>query len=217
MTEEELFGNVLSKARKVNETVDMTNGKPMVAKRAKDRPNGIAEDIDTAPNANGTYTNINTNYDDDYIEKDKLWEERIQTRQQQILNQNSQTMEYNPQQQTKKNSKLPSFIQESMTNNVIDTQALDPRYIENKLHGVDYEKYYPKQQVTEQITPTSQSFDYSIIKAIINECLDNKLKNIVAENTLKTIGLKEGKIKIVDNKGNIYSAELKKTGNVNNQ
>jgi hypothetical protein len=57
------------------------------------------------------------------------------------------------------------------------------------------------------------------MRAIINECLETKLKEHTTLNEqsspIKTILLKEGMIKIVDNKGNIFEAKLKKVGNIN--
>lgn len=58
------------------------------------------------------------------------------------------------------------------------------------------------------------SVDYSIIKAIINECLNERLQD---SGTLTSIGLKAGKITLVDNKGNVYQAKLEKIGNKNDK
>ena len=61
--------------------------------------------------------------------------------------------------------------------------------------------------------------DYALIKTIISECLDEKLaemsqKGMLNEGaTLKGIGLSGGKIKLVDNKGNVFSAKLEYQGN----
>lgn len=58
--------------------------------------------------------------------------------------------------------------------------------------------------------------DYSIIKAIVNECLNEHLSGRGAEvSSLKTIGLKAGTITLVDNSGNVYKAKLEKIGNKN--
>lgn len=57
------------------------------------------------------------------------------------------------------------------------------------------------------------SSNYGSIKEIIKECLDEYFGG----GNLSQIGLFNGKIKIVDNKGNIYSAKLEKTGNVHDK
>lgn len=59
----------------------------------------------------------------------------------------------------------------------------------------------------------SASIDYSIIRAIVNECLNERMKNETP--TLTNIGLKSGIITLVDNKGNVYRAKLEKIGNKN--
>ena len=60
----------------------------------------------------------------------------------------------------------------------------------------------------------ASGIDYSVIKAIVNECLNEYFKRPLNESvgTLSGIGLKEGKIKLVDNKGNIFSANLEYQG-----
>lgn len=71
-----------------------------------------------------------------------------------------------------------------------------------------------KKQITESYIPqqASATIDYSIIKAIIKDTISEYFKE--NDNTLKQIGLSEGKIRLVDNKGNVYSAELKYAGNI---
>ena len=63
----------------------------------------------------------------------------------------------------------------------------------------------------------ASTIDYNIIKAIVNECLNEYFsKQPLNESaTLKTIGLSNGNISIVDNKGNVYKAKLEKIGNKN--
>lgn len=70
----------------------------------------------------------------------------------------------------------------------------------------------------QSVASTSPNIDYSIIKAIVNESLREFFKDKEALNessTLKAIRLKEGKIRIIDNRGNIFSANLERTGNIN--
>ena len=130
-------------------------------------------------------------------------------------------------QQSVSRSKVPDFIKKSMMNESIDTTALSS----NPLDRMDLSKFErkettPRQQVVEQVSAPQQTtvangIDYPLIRAIINECIDNKFKELgltkdtLNENTLKTIHLKGGNIKLVDNSGNIYSAQLEKKGNIN--
>ena len=74
-------------------------------------------------------------------------------------------------------------------------------------------KQQPQQVVRENIyAPNNTNIDYSIIKAIVNECLKEHLgqQTLNESATLKTIALKEGTISLVDNKGNIFKAKLEK-------
>lgn len=128
--------------------------------------------------------------------------------------------------QTAKNSKLPEAIKQSMLSEQIDVSAANPnnskldRILENvpAFKKVKPNVSYVPNKIKEN---TSQSVDYTIIKAIVNECLEEKIKElktqILNESTLKTIGLNKGRIQLVDNKGNIFSAQLKHEGNINDK
>lgn len=108
--------------------------------------------------------------------------------------------------------KLPKAILDSMLTEEIDVSKLNPNSLDNVLKQV--EKNIPvKQQITEErITPSNTSgIDYNYIKAIIEEVIDKKL-NTINENTLKGIKLKEGKIALVDNSGNVFHATLEYKG-----
>ena len=104
-----------------------------------------------------------------------------------------------------------------MESHPIDTSIFDP----NPLNRIKL----PEQQIQEQVRTQNNTYasqgvvDYSVMRAIINECLETKLKEHTTLNEqsspIKTILLKEGMIKIVDNKGNIFEAKLKKVGNIN--
>lgn len=119
------------------------------------------------------------------------------------------------------NSKMDDRIKKSLMENPIDRSSLNP----NSRSVLDDMDIKPKQRPQRQQVVEHQSYgnqpsvDYSIIKAIVNECLNEYFsKQPLNESaTLSTIGLKEGIIKLVDNKGNIYSANLKKIGNKNSQ
>lgn len=118
-------------------------------------------------------------------------------------------------------SKLPDAIKQMMVNNPIDVSGMNP----NKSVLSDMNIVAPKREPIREVYTSqsninaSQGIDYSLLKLIIEECIDRKLKEYMGkhslnENTLKTIGLAEGKIKLVDNKGNVYMSNLQYQGNL---
>ncbi len=118
-------------------------------------------------------------------------------------------------------SKLPSAIKKAMVNSVIETPS---SIMPKKQAGTMQSRPVVNEQARYQSSTPSSSFantggvDYSIIKAIVNECLRDYGKTAINESTqISTIALKEGKIKLVDNKGNVYSAKLEYKGNVNDK
>lgn len=136
-----------------------------------------------------------------------------------------------------KSSKMLSAIKEEMLNNPIDTTALNTQLLESAGNGnaatnnarlnkmlsgakkVEERLGTPgkKSQITEHTG--GGGIDYALIKTIVNECIETKLNEIAQrgllnENTtLKGIGLSNGKIKLVDNKGNVFTAKLEYQGN----
>lgn len=127
------------------------------------------------------------------------------------------------------NSKLPDFIKQSFAEQRIDMTGtgglsiLDGLPIENTPRQ-RRQPQQKRQMVSEQVMPTqvnntNSGIDYSIIKAIVNECLKEHFeKQTLNESaSLKTIALKEGVISLVDNKGNIFKAKLEKIGNKNDK
>ena len=117
---------------------------------------------------------------------------------------------------TAANSKLPDVIKQSMLNERIDTSGLDPnRSVLDGLNLNQQPKRKPRPQVNEQLYAPKQQgggIDYSIIKAIVNECIRENLSGLLTEgnNQLKTVVLKGGNISLVDNSGNVYAAKLEK-------
>jgi hypothetical protein len=112
------------------------------------------------------------------------------------------------------NSKLPQAIVESMMNHQIDTSCLDPNGMTNVMKLVEQNTPQIKKQVIKEdkVLPTSTTgIDYGLIKTIVEECIDRKLREL-NENTLKGIKLKEGKIMLVDNGGNVFNATLEYKG-----
>lgn len=139
-----------------------------------------------------------------------------------------------------KSSKMLSAIKEEMIKNPIDTAALNAQMIESAAGGnpanndrlmkmvsaakkVDARaseldgKGMPKRQISEQ--NVGGGIDYALIKTIVNECIEAKFNEMAQRGvlnegtTIKGIGLSNGKIKLVDNKGNVFSAKLEYQGN----
>lgn len=151
---------------------------------------------------------------DDYSEFDKMYLNEEESYPQQKRKPQAKDIRYN--QATAANSRMPENIKQSMLNEVIDANPLGDLNIPQR-------KPQKRQQIREeqqyqQPMQGGGSVDYSIIKAIVNECLNEYFsrQHLNESNTLTTIGLKAGTIKLVDNKGNVYSADLKKLGNTNN-
>lgn len=133
-----------------------------------------------------------------------------------------------------KESKMPKAFVESMLSNPSDFSSLEradsdkleerisKEYmarLNEKLNGVSSNRSTitetKEAPVTTPATSTA-SVDYTIIKAIVTECLNEKFKEF-GDGALKTITLKGGKIHLVDNKGNIFEADLKVKGNINDK
>lgn len=151
---------------------------------------------------------------DDYSEFDKMYLNEEESYPQQKRKPQAKDIRYNKA--TAANSRMPENIKQSMLNEVIDANPLGDLNIPQR-------KPQKRQQIREeqqyqQPMQGGGSVDYSIIKAIVNECLNEYFSRqpLNESNTLTTIGLKAGTIKLVDNKGNVYSADLKKLGNTNN-
>lgn len=140
-----------------------------------------------------------------------------------------------------KNSRMSSAILEDMVKHPIDTTALNTQRLEsasgnlnenmdrfskmvagakmvdrraNELDG----KSPARRQVTESVGGGA-GIDYALIKTIVNECIEAKFNEMAQRGllnegtTIKGIGLSNGKIKLVDNKGNVFSAKLEYQGN----
>ena len=150
---------------------------------------------------------------DDYSEFDRMYLNEEESQPQQKRKPQAKDIRYN--QATAANSRMPENIKQSMLNEVIDANPLGDLNIPQR-------KPQKRQQIREeqqyQQPMQGGGIDYSIIKAIVNECLNEYFSRqpLNESNTLTTIGLKSGTIKLVDNKGNVYSADLKKLGNTNN-
>ena len=104
------------------------------------------------------------------------------------------------------NSKI---LSEGGSGSVLDTFVpQQPSAPKQPVNEIRYEqpRYNPQ--------PTNNNgIDYTIIKAIVEECIKRNMEeikqNILSESTLKTVKLANGnKIQLVDNKGNLYESTL---------
>ena len=69
-----------------------------------------------------------------------------------------------------------------------------------------------------KIALVSNGVDYSIIRAIVKDCLESYMPkvNLNESASLDSIAInKNGQISFIDTKGNIFTAKLQKTGNIN--
>lgn len=116
-------------------------------------------------------------------------------------------------------SGMPEAIVRSITQNPLDESmsksVLDDMKIDTASSG--RRRMVEHLQATMQPQPQTPGVDYTIIKAIVNECLNEYFsrKPINESASLETIGLQNGNITLVDNKGNVFRAKLNKIGNKN--
>lgn len=119
------------------------------------------------------------------------------------------------------NSAMPSQIKKSMMENKIDVSALNPNAtpVLDKLGIKGKPLSAPAQQrkqVNEQVMQPATyqpaaGIDYSIIKAIVSECIREYFSNnAINENAISQITLKKGTIGITDSSGNEFRAKLEK-------
>ena len=122
-------------------------------------------------------------------------------------------------------STMPDNIKKSMVEHRIDvsslgnTSVLDQMGIKGKpMTAPTQKRQVMNEQYQQQPSYQGGGVDYSIIKAIVSECIKDYFgKQQLNEGSLKTIYLKEGKISLIDHQGNVYSGKLEKKGNVNDK
>lgn len=119
------------------------------------------------------------------------------------------------------NSKIPEFIKKSMMEHKIGTDSLDSS-LNEALSIASEKKTTALNEVVKtptKVEPVGFSIDYNYIKYIVSECIREELKKqpLNEGTNLKQIGLSDGKIKLVDNKGNIFTAQLQYDGNIKNR
>jgi hypothetical protein len=120
---------------------------------------------------------------------------------------------------------IPDVIKQSFLNESIDVSSLaDPttkniRAFDDIVESFAREASPSPQPIQEDrmyYQTNNNGIDYNVIRQIIEECIDRKLKNL-NENVLKGIRLKEGKISLSAHNGNVYQANLEYKGNINEQ
>jgi hypothetical protein len=118
-------------------------------------------------------------------------------------------------------SRMPENIKRSMLEQRIDTSALGHTSVLDSIGIKPTPKHTLKRSpINEEVKTTNTSgIDYTIIKAIVNECLKEHFsKQTLNESaSLQTIGITNGTISLVDNKGNVFKAKLEKIGNTNDK
>lgn len=125
------------------------------------------------------------------------------------------------------NSNLPDFIKESFKKEKIEIKD------ESSISGVldkmqktikpDRKKVSVINEESSPVTApnpalVSNGVDYSIIRAIVKDCLESYMPkvNLNESSSLDSIAInKNGQISFIDTKGNIFTAKLQKTGNIN--
>lgn len=96
-------------------------------------------------------------------------------------------------------SGLPNDIKEAMKSRV--------KVVPDSEISTTYQDTIPAPQVAPVQAQAAGGIDYSVLRAIINDCLNNYFSS---KGTLETIQLSGGNIKLIDNKGNTYQAKLEK-------
>lgn len=123
-----------------------------------------------------------------------------------------------------------SFMENPLNNtNDLSTSFLDEMLSNGKLKYQEDSTIEEKTNIEENIskenlnTSSSQTFDYSILKLIIEDAIDRKLneykKTLLNESNsnkqiLSTIGIRNGKLTFLSSNGDLYEAELKFVKNV---
>lgn len=143
--------------------------------------------------------------DDDEDYNDALYEDRGASR---------RALNYNSASAAK--SSIPDNIKKSMLEHKIDVGQPQVSVLDGL--GIPKQKAVPRQKLGEQAVPQAipaapvSSVDYSIIKAIVNECLNEYFSRrpLNESTTIDTIGFKGGNLTVIDNKGNVFGARLQK-------
>lgn len=116
-----------------------------------------------------------------------------------------------------KNSKMNPAIK----NMLMETSKVEQSKITDNFSGdrLNKMKALMKEDGRKVSSAGSSSIDYSVIKAIVNECLNEYFsKNKLNESAnLTGVTIKDNKISLVDGKGNVFRAKLEFVGNKNDK
>ena len=113
-----------------------------------------------------------------------------------------------------KNSRMPDAIKQSMMQEQIDVSALQTEgSVLDSIGLKGQQRIAQRTPINEGQRTAGSGVNYSLIKQIINECLDERL----GDGALKTIQVGDGKIRLVDNQGRIFIANLEYKGNVSDK
>ncbi len=171
-----------------------------------------------SPN-NGNLNDPDPSQYDDYSQYDRMYLNEEESYQPQPQKRPRQTKDIRYNQQTAANSRMDENIKQSMLNHVIDTSPLANQSVLDGMNIPDGNRPQQRRQsMNEQQYPKQTgNVDYSIIKAIVNECLNEYFSRqpLNESASISTIGIKPGIIKVVDSKGNVFSGKLEKIGNTN--
>lgn len=162
--------------------------------------------------------NINNDYYSDSDDWDKMYLSEASYNQPSSKEQKNIDIQYGTDNINESN--LPPHIKESFAKQKIDMNSTGGFSVLDSLGVKPQERIIQEQPLPQQKTyNTNAMIDYSIVKAIINECLKEFFnKQPLNESApLQTISLQNGNISLVDNKGNIYKAKLEKIGNKNDK
>lgn len=162
--------------------------------------------------------NINNDYYSDSDDLDKMYLSEASYNQPSSKEQKNIDIQYGTDNINESN--LPPHIKESFAKQKIDMNSTGGFSVLDSLGVKPQERIIQEQPLPQQKTyNTNAMIDYSIVKAIINECLKDFFnKQPLNESApLQTISLQNGNISLVDNKGNIYKAKLEKIGNKNDK
>lgn len=172
-----------------------------------------------SPN-NGNLNDPDPSQYDDYSQYDRMYLNEEESYQPQPQKRPRQTKDIRYNQQTAANSRMDENIKQSMLNHVIDTSPLANQSVLDGMNIPDGNRPQQRRQsMNEQQYPKQTgNVDYSIIKAIVNECLNEYFSRqpLNESASISTIGIKPGIIKVVDSKGNVFSGKLEKIGNAKN-
>jgi hypothetical protein len=113
---------------------------------------------------------------------------------------------------------LPKSILEAMEEDygeggMLSSKNTNAVLTETVIHETTSAPRYNPQPQSQQYIPSNNGIDYTIIKAIVEECVKRNLEgikeSILSESALKTVRLGgNNKIQLVDSKGNLYESTL---------